>query len=109
MSINQEISTGDKITDLPVDEKNPTHTEIHMVDSVFGEPPTIMNNLVKEGKGVMIVGILFILSSLPPIDDCLHKLIPVTKKTPYLLIFFKALLVMVLYWVIKYYSLSRKA
>ncbi|OUW96004.1 MAG: hypothetical protein CBD97_01985 [Pelagibacteraceae bacterium TMED237] len=109
MSNTEEIITGDKIDNLPTNKNIPTHNEIQVVDNLFGETPSVMNNLVNEFRGILIVGILFIIFSLPPFDQFLNKIIPFTQNTPYLLIFFKAILVMILYWVIKYFSLSRKS
>ena len=99
---------GDNISDLPSDKINPSIDEIHIIDELYGQNPTAMDNLIREGKDVFIIGILFIILNLTPTNTIINKILPITKNSDYFLVFFKALIIMVLYWLIKHYYLSRK-
>lgn len=103
------MQLGDDITKLPVDKNPPSVNEIHLVNSLFTEQnKSIISTILSEGKDAILVGILFILFSLPQIDEMFHKLIPSTKNSIYILLGIKAILITIIWWVIKYFYLSRK-
>jgi hypothetical protein len=105
--VNMQI--GDDITKLPVDKNPPSVNEIHIVNSLFTEQnKSIINTILSEGQDAILVGILFILFSLPQIDEILYKFISSTKNSIYILLGVKAILITLLWWVIKYFYLSRK-
>lgn len=108
MDINT-ISNTDLIKDLPTDKVQPSNDEIQMMDILFKNTPNnTINNLLKELKDVLTLGILFILFSIPQIDSLLNKFIPITVTSPYILILIKTGIIMVLYWIIKHFYLSKK-
>ena len=105
--VNMQI--GDDITKLPVDKNPPSVNEIHLVNSLFTEQnKSIINTILSEGQDAILVGILFILFSLPQIDEILYKFISSTRNSIYILLGVKAILITLLWWVIKYFYLSRK-
>jgi len=102
------IQMGDDINMLPVDKNPPSVNEIHLVNSLFTEQnKNIIKTILVEGKDAFLVGILFVLLSLPQVDELLFKLIPSTKNSIYILLGIKAIFIALLWWVIKYFYLSR--
>jgi hypothetical protein len=99
---------GDSINTLPTDKNKPSEVDKNITDTIFGENSTITDKLVKEGKDMFIFGLLFIIFSLPQLDDIIKKFIPLTEKSIYALIIIKAILLMVSFWLIKHFYLSRK-
>lgn len=102
-------TNSDLIKDLPTDKVEPSTDELQMMDILFKNANTPgMNNLFKEIKDSLIVGILFILFSIPQIDTLLNKYIPITQTSPYILILIKAIFIIGLYWLIKHFYLAKK-
>lgn len=106
MSILQP-KNSDLLAQLPVDKIQPSHEEIQMVDVLFKNHNNTINLIFKEAKESLIVAILFILFSIPQIDDIIKKFLPITENSIYFLILFKALFVMILFWLIKFFYLSK--
>ena len=67
-----------------------------------------MNSLFSEAKESIIVGIIFLIFSIPAIDSVIKSIIPATNNSSYILLLIKILFVMVLFWVLKHFYLSRK-
>ena len=102
-------TNSDLIKALPTDKVEPSTDELQMMDILFKNANTPgMNNLFKEIKDSLIVGILFILFSIPQIDTLLNKYIPITQTSPYILILIKAIFIIGLYWLIKHFYLAKK-
>ena len=99
---------GDPIAKLPVDQSQPTNNELQIVNSLFTKHKSTMDTIVEEAKDSLIIGLLFIVFSLPLLDNLLKRILPMTEKSPYVLVAIKALAVMALYWLIKHFYLSRK-
>ena len=109
MASSQQSFGGDDINQLPVDPKAlPTHNEINLVNSLFTQEPNTLNKIFIESKDCMIIGLLFIMLSLPQIDDMINKLVPMTTNSIYIMVGIKAVIMMVLFWLIKHFYLSRK-
>ena len=105
----QQQDLGDDIKMLPVDKNPPSVNEIHLVNSLFTEQNKgILNTVLVEGKDAILVGLLFVLFSLPQVDELLFKLIPSSRNSIYILLGVKAILITILWWIIKYFYLSRK-
>ena len=103
------LSNADLIKNLPTDKVLPSQDEIQMMDILFKNTSSYgINNLLKELKDVLVLGILFILFSIPQIDTLLNKFIPITTTSPYMLILIKAGIIMVFYWIIKHFYLMKK-
>lgn len=98
---------GDPITQLPVDKTEPTTHEARIVDTLFKKNKKAMSRLADELKDPLFVGLLFFLASLPQ-TDALFKKIPAANSSPYILMACKILAVMIVYWVVKHFYLSKK-
>jgi hypothetical protein len=98
----------DVIRQLPVDKTNPTHEELQIVNTLFKKHEGDINNIFNEAKDAVLVGIIYILFSLPQLDEYIKKFLPITNKSPYFLVLIKALSAIILYWVVKHFYLSRK-
>ncbi len=98
---------SDNLSSLPTDKNNPSEVDKNMTDTIFGANLSITQKLVKEGKDMMIIGLLFISLSLPQVDELIKKFVPATQNSVYILILIKAIMVMVLFWLIKHFYLSR--
>lgn len=99
---------GDDISTLPVDTLPPTHNDLEILDKLFPMQSLPMQIVASESKDAIIVGLLFVIFSLPPVDETIKKFLPVMVKAPYLLIFVKALAFIILFWILKNLYLSRK-
>jgi hypothetical protein len=108
MNIEDTQIKGDYIDKLPLDNIMPSHEEIKLVDTLFKEQQTTFNKIFINLKDVLILGLLFVAFSVPQLDSVVMKILPCTEKSPYLLIGAKALLFMLVYFVIKNVYLVRK-
>jgi hypothetical protein len=102
------IKGSDQIAQLPADHTQPSHNELQIVNTLFKENKSTMDVLALEAKDSVIIGALFVVFSLPQVDELLHRFIPLTSNSPYASVFIKALCFMVLYWFIKHFYLSRQ-
>lgn len=97
------------ISSLPVDKIEPSPEELQVVDILFKKNSGTVNVIFKEAKESLIVGILFILFSIPQLDDLIKKFIPITSNSIYFLILFKAFVVMLIFWFVKHFYLAKKS
>ena len=89
------MQKGDLIKNLPTNDSDPTPTEVEILKTLFPEKSMSFNI-----KDILLVGSLFIIFSLSPVDSLLKKLFPFTENASYLLVLIKAVIVMILYWII---------
>ena len=99
--------TGDSIFELPIDQSLATRDEMQIIDTLFTKNASTLNKLAVEAKDPIIIGVLFVILSLPMVDNLITKFVPITNKSPYILVGVKALAIMVFYWLIKHFYLSR--
>jgi hypothetical protein len=104
----QNLQNSDLVSTLPVDKVQPSHEELQMVDMLFKQHNGTMNKIFVEAKESLIVGILFILFSIPQVDDIIQRFIPITQNSIYILILIKTSFVMILFWITKHFYLSKK-
>ena len=104
----QNYAKQDQLSNLPVDKTPPLQHEQHIVDTLFTKHKTTMESLFCAAKTSLIVGILFILLSLPQINQIIYKIIPSAESSFYITLAIKVLAIMILYWIIKHFYLSRK-
>ena len=104
----QNSKNSDLISDLPVDKNEPTPSEIQIIDTIFKKHKKTMNSIFLEAKESLIVGILFVIFSIPVVDSVIKRFIPSANNSSYILLLIKILLVMLLFWVLKHFYLSRK-
>jgi len=103
----QQQVMGDIIEQLPSDQTVPSHNEIRLVDTLFREKKGIMYKILTNTKDILIIGILFVIFSLPPVDTLIKKFITITENSPYILVGVKALLFMIVYFSLSNFYLSR--
>jgi hypothetical protein len=106
----QNIKVADPITTLPTDKHEPTPSELHVINTLFNDDTNkkSMNAIFIEAKESLIVGILFIILSIPQVDTIINKLLPITEKSSYILLLIKVLLIMLLFWLVKHFYLAKK-
>jgi len=101
------VTHGDIIENLPTDSSMPSHDELQIINSIFRENKTSNGKLFEEAKEVIILIILFIILSIPPVDSALKKFIPATNS-PYILILIKGIILAVVFYTIKNMYLIQK-
>lgn len=106
---NQPQTGGDLIAKLPVDQIPPSSHEIQIIDTLFKKHRDTMDIIFEESKDSFLVALLVIVSCLPQIDSMIKKSLPVTERSPYILLLVKGLVTGALFWLIKYFFLSRKS
>lgn len=99
---------SDEIKKLPTDQSLPSPNEVQILNTLFQHKYSAVQKIMSQTKDVLLIGLLYILFSLPQIDDMIRKLIPVTTSSIYMLIFVKALLFMLIYFIIKNLYLVKK-
>lgn len=104
----QQQPVGDVIEQLPVDMSVPSHNEIRIVDQLFQQKKGIFDRILGQTKDIVILGGLFIVFSLPFIDNLIKKFVTAAGTSPYILIGIKALLFVFSYFIIKNLYLARK-
>lgn len=103
-----KLTDSDEIYKLPTVKTPPTENELHLVNTLFKEHRNTMSTIFDEAKESILIGSLFVLFNLKQIDNILQRFIPITITSPYILVLIKSLFIMLIYWVIKYFYLSRK-
>lgn len=104
----QQQPIGDVIEQLPSDRSVPSHNEIRIVDQLFQQKKGIFDHILNQTKDIVILGGLFIIFSLPFIDDLIKKFITIAGTSPYILLGVKVLLFVFTYFIIKNLYLARK-
>jgi len=102
------MNTGDYIDQLPSDVSVPSHNEIRIIDQLFQEKKSMLDRILHQTKDIIILAGLFILFSLPFVDNLIKQIITVTTKSQYILICVKALIFVIIYFIIKNLYLVRK-
>ena len=104
----QQIKNHDLIGGLPTDEESEIEeNELQILNMIFKENPSSFKAIIKEFYELLIIGILFIIFSLPYIDDIVQSILPITNNYYFLLVI-KSIFVMLLFWVSKYFNYSRR-
>ena len=100
---------GDPIAQLPIDQNQPSNTELQIIDTLFTKHRGTMDVIAEESKDAFIVTILVIVFSLSQVDAFVMKFLPITDKSPYILVLVKGIVAAALYWLVKHFYLSRKS
>jgi hypothetical protein len=98
---------ADVISSLPTNKSVPSYDELKLMDTLFRNEGSV-NNIVKEFKDSLLLGLTFILLSLPQIDELVKKFIPATTNSEYILLVVKGIIFGLLFWLIKNFGLIRK-
>jgi hypothetical protein len=104
----EPIQNADVLSNLPSDKTQPSHNELHIVDTLFKQHGNGINAMVNESKDAVLVGLLFVIFSLPIVDGLVKRFVTPAQNSPYILVGVKALMVMVAYWLVKHFYLSKK-
>lgn len=105
--MKQSQNMGDIIEQLPSDQTVPSHNEIRIIDTLFQQKKGVVDKILKNTKDILIIGILFVIFSLPPVDELIKRFITITTTSNYILIGVKALLFMLVYFILNNFYLSR--
>jgi hypothetical protein len=107
-SLVTKNTLADNLQYLPTNKLSPSPTDLHLTDQIFGPETTFTTKFISEGKESIIIGLLFIIFSLPQIDELIKKILPIARNSVYFLILIKSLLFMIIFWLIKNFYLSKK-
>lgn len=105
--MKQPQNMGDIIEQLPSDQTVPSHNEIRIIDTLFQQKKGVVDKILKNTKDILVIGILFVIFSMPPVDELIKRFITITATSPYILIGVKALLFMIVYFILNNFYLSR--
>lgn len=94
---------ADLIRNLPVDKTQPNHNDMMVVNQLFQQNEHSVKRIVFELKEPLLAGLLFFIFSLPFVDSIIHKVS--SKPIPTIII--KTILVIVIFYFIHKFSLSR--
>ena len=101
------MSRYDNIEDLPTDEKNPDVNELYLVNTLFtnnNDSALLFNGL----KDTVLSGFLFLLLTMPFINNLIKNVFKFTKNSFILFILLKSIIFMILYFIIVNFSLIKK-
>jgi len=98
---------ADPIIQLPTDNSLPNKEELTIVNTIFKKHSNTISTVVNEMKDSIIAGIIFIILSLPQVDEFIKSLVTFTNNSPILLTLVKALIFIILFYFIKNYALSK--
>jgi hypothetical protein len=104
----EPIQNADVLSNLPSDKTQPSRNELHIVDTLFKEHGKGIKAMVNESKDAVLVGLLFVVFSLPMVDDLIKRFVTPAQNSPYILVGVKAVMVMVAYWIVKHFYLAKK-
>jgi hypothetical protein len=102
------MSTGDNIKQLPIDEQIPSQNEINIVNTIFKKEKTTMDKVFGEFNTILFVGVLFLIFSLPIVDDTIKRFIPMTQSSFIILLLLKVFAFMVVFWIVNNFYLAKK-
>jgi len=99
---------ADEINRLPVDESVVTHNEASIIETLFKDNKKTVKSVFQEMKESVVAGILFIILNLPPVDRLISLIIPSVGNSFYILLVIKAILFIIILYIVKNISLLRK-
>ena len=99
---------ADPLRNLPTDQNPLNHYETQVINTLFKEENKFdIQNIAYELKESIVGGVVFMLLSLPYVDDIVKKFVPSAHNSILILIFVKGIIFIALYWVFINYALSR--
>jgi hypothetical protein len=78
------------------------------MDNLFKKEQSNFEKLLEGSADVLLVGFLFVLFSLPEVNQVIVRVIPVAGTSPYINVCIRGVFVMLVYLVIKNIHLARK-
>ncbi len=98
----------DSLDLLPVDKTSPSHSEIQIMETLFKENKSSLEKLYDGLKDIIIIGVVFVLFSLPQVDNVLQTHLPSTSTSKIHLIGAKVILFMLVVFIALNSSLLKK-
>ena len=100
---------GELIDNLPED-KSAVHNEqqLQVAEMLFKDNESTVNVLAKELKDGIVIALLFILFDSQHVTDLIKKFFPASNASYLFLVGVKSVLVVLLFYIIKNFALSRK-
>jgi hypothetical protein len=95
------VENGDMIDKLPTDKSIPTHEEIELVDKVFEKQKGAIDKIFFHIKDLIVLALLYIVFSLPFVDNIIKSCITSAGNSYYILVGIKTLLFVSIYYLIK--------
>lgn len=102
MNNNSNNNYYDYIDELPVDNSRQSEVEIELLKTLFKKNESFITFALKEVYEPFLVGLLFLLFTIPYTENIIKSLFPMTENLSILFIVFKLLLIMIIYWIMKY-------
>ena len=102
------LKLADPIIQLPTIGTQPNQQEIEIVNSLFQKHGNDIETIVSELKDSIIAGLIFIVLSLPQVDQLIKSFFPSISESPIILTVVKAIIFIILFYFIKNYALSKK-
>ena len=101
---------GDSIINLPINNQPPSNHELKVVKELFEDPEhqETINTSVNELKDYILAGILFLIFSLKALDNLLKNNVAIFENSEIILVLFKALLFIIIFYVIRNFVLAFK-
>lgn len=104
-----QTERGDLIDQLPTDKLDPSPNEIQLANNLFKVQKNFVSKMAGELKGIVIMLVLFIVISLEHVDKLFYKFLPMTEKSPYILLLLKGLVFVIVYYFIRNMYLIRRS
>lgn len=102
---NNSSSYYDYITDLPLDaKKKQSDLELELIKTLFNkhQQQTMVSVILKESYEPILVGILFLLFSVPYTDNIIKSIVPASENLSIVFILLKLVCIMIAYWLMKH-------
>ncbi len=100
--------SGDMIDSLPNDNTVLTHNETQLMEHLFQNHHKGIQEMMKGLQDLILMALIFMIISLPQVDDQIKGFIPITANSVYILIMIKAILFVGIYFILKNLYLVRK-
>lgn len=99
---------GDSLQSLPTDATPLSETDRQAVDLLFPASDSKFHRLVQEFKKIFVIGVIFIIFSLPYVDNIIGYFSPSVKDSPYILLGVKAILFMIILYCLENFRYMMK-
>jgi hypothetical protein len=100
--------SGDNIDQLPTDDHVPNNNEVQLVNNIFKNHSNSMSTVANEISQAAIIGALFVILSLPPVDKLLCKVFPICSKSFIILLVIKFIIFIIVYYFVSNFAFSKK-
>ena len=99
--MNENIETGDPISELPTTDEVPTHDDIQVIQSIFKTNEKEVINIIDDLKEPVVICIIVFLLSLPFCNNLLNRYIPSVGTETCLGAIVKGILVGLILWILR--------